>query len=143
MAAIFKTAQDAATYAMAGNATLTLSSRKTGAHYTVKVVAPKDAKMGDTVRFVRLLTGPENTIDYTYVGMLRDGDFRLTAKSKLSADAPAVRAISYFAKHVLHGNLPEQLEVRHEGSCGRCGRVLTVPESVDRGIGPECAKHVH
>ena len=25
------------------------------------------------------------------------------------------------------------------GACGRCGRPLTVPSSIDRGIGPDCA----
>jgi hypothetical protein len=36
------------------------------------------------------------------------------------------------------GVLGRLLEVWHEGRCGRCGRALTVPESVERGIGPEC-----
>ena len=35
--------------------------------------------------------------------------------------------------------LPKTVEVWHEGICGRCGRKLTVPESVERGLGPECA----
>ena len=26
----------------------------------------------------------------------------------------------------------------HEGRCGRCGRKLTVPESIEAGYGPEC-----
>lgn len=36
-------------------------------------------------------------------------------------------------------DLPE-CEVWHEGRCGRCGRKLTVPESIETGIGPDCAK---
>jgi hypothetical protein len=28
----------------------------------------------------------------------------------------------------------------HEGKCGRCGRLLTVPSSIESGIGPECSK---
>lgn len=36
--------------------------------------------------------------------------------------------------------LPEQIEVWHEGRCGRCGRRLTVPESIANGLGPECIK---
>ena len=31
-------------------------------------------------------------------------------------------------------------EVWHEGRCGKCGRVLTVPESLILGLGPECAQ---
>lgn len=38
--------------------------------------------------------------------------------------------------------LPEQVEVWHEGRCGRCGRRLTVPESISTGFGPECVKKV-
>jgi hypothetical protein len=30
-------------------------------------------------------------------------------------------------------------EVYHEGRCGRCNRKLTVPESIETGLGPECA----
>jgi hypothetical protein len=30
------------------------------------------------------------------------------------------------------------LEIWHEGRCGRCGRKLTVPESIHNGYGPEC-----
>ena len=28
----------------------------------------------------------------------------------------------------------------HSGCCGRCGRKLTVPESIDTGLGPVCAR---
>jgi hypothetical protein len=30
--------------------------------------------------------------------------------------------------------------VWHEGSCARCGKKLTVPESIESGFGPECVK---
>jgi hypothetical protein len=29
--------------------------------------------------------------------------------------------------------------LQHAGKCGRCGRKLTVPQSIETGIGPECA----
>jgi len=32
--------------------------------------------------------------------------------------------------------------VFHEGACGRCGRTLTVPESIASGFGPECIRYV-
>lgn len=32
-----------------------------------------------------------------------------------------------------------RLQVWHEGRCGRCGRKLTVPSSIETGLGPECA----
>ena len=54
-------------------------------------------------------------------------------------DAPSFRAMSYALKNLYDDKIPEALEIRHEGSCGRCGRPLTVPSSIDRGIGPDCA----
>jgi len=38
--------------------------------------------------------------------------------------------------------LPDQVEVWHEGRCARCGRRLTVPESISSGFGPECITKV-
>lgn len=35
---------------------------------------------------------------------------------------------------------PAGYEIRHAGRCGRCGRLLTVPESIETGLGPECSK---
>lgn len=135
---MFTNAKDAIEYALAGNAIVTLASRRSGSHYTFKVRAAKNA---NDLFFVNLLTGPDNTADYTYLGTVRAGSFGLTRKSRLTEDSIPVRAFRYFFEHATQGDLPPALEVRHEGRCGRCGRLLTVPESLDRGIGPECAKH--
>jgi hypothetical protein len=51
-------------------------------------------------------------------------------------------AFAWFWDRLRNGNLPEQVEVHHEGRCGRCGRALTVPESIESGFGPECINHV-
>ena len=37
-------------------------------------------------------------------------------------------------------NLPESVVIHHENRCGRCGKRLTVPESIESGYGPECIK---
>lgn len=136
---IFTSAADAKRFVTAGNAVFTLSSKRTGARYTYNVQAPKDDDMTATW-FVKLLTGPDNMSDFAYLGMIAaDGTFWLTAKSKLTLEAASVRAVKYFCDIVLvGGKIPDALEVRHEGRCGRCNRRLTVPESIDRGIGPEC-----
>lgn len=36
--------------------------------------------------------------------------------------------------------LPAGVYVEHYGKCGVCGRKLTDPESMERGIGPNCIK---
>jgi hypothetical protein len=130
--------EDAKRFVTAGKATFTLSSTRTGARFTYKVSAIKDAPARF---FVALLTGPDNTNDYAYIGLIDNLKFRRTAKSKASEDAPSIKAIGFFCEQVLaRDTMPACLEVRHEGRCGRCHHPLTTPESIDRGIGPDCAE---
>jgi hypothetical protein len=133
---MFPNGHDIKAYTLAGNATLTLTSQRTGARYTFKVSRAKSDHAD--YWFVGLLTGPDNYADYQYMGIVQDGRFNLTRKSKYTADAVPVKAFQYFWKHVANEAMPPHMEIRHEGKCGRCGRKLTVPESIDRGIGPEC-----
>lgn len=37
----------------------------------------------------------------------------------------------------------ETLSIYHEGKCCKCGMPLTVPESIESGIGPECLRKMH
>jgi hypothetical protein len=141
----FTDAADAASYVTAGNATITLESRRTGNHFTYKVSRAKDDNGEPSNRwFVGVLSGPDNDSDYSYIGLietkLNGCLFRQTAKARFKADAPCVRGFVYFWNHVERGHLPTDMIVRHSGTCGRCGRTLTVPSSVTAGIGPECSK---
>ena len=36
--------------------------------------------------------------------------------------------------------LQDFVEIWHEGKCGKCGRPLTVPSSIENGLGPSCLK---
>jgi hypothetical protein len=130
-------------FLFAGNATMTLRSRKTGDRYTFKVRIKKaDAGLDDPVYFVNLLRGPDNTGDFTYMGVLRrPGSFHLTGASKVGRTAGSFKAMVWFldAMRCTRDVLTTTVEVWHEGRCGRCGRKLTVPESVARGLGDDCA----
>ena len=124
-------------YVFAGNARFTLVSKATGARYTYRL------KLSDNggIFFASVLTGPDNTTDYRYAGIVPSRErtaFRTTKGSKLGPSAPSVRALEWFLRHLES----EQVEVWHEGRCGRCSRVLTTPESVERGIGPECLERM-
>ncbi len=133
---MFQTAADAATYVKAGKATVTLKSRRTGTHFTYKVRKVPD-KPGF---FVSLLTGPDNETSFSFLGVIWAGShLKATTKSCASTSAPSFRAFAYFWDRVVERQCqPPDLEVYHEGRCGRCNRKLTTPESVARGIGPEC-----
>jgi hypothetical protein len=126
-------------YIFAGNARFTLRSLKTGARYTYRVRAKKS---DPALYFVSLLRGPSNEDDYAYMGVLRrPGTFYLTQASRVSRGAESYKALVWALDRLRENRvavLGRLLEVWHEGRCGRCGRALTVPESVQRGIGPEC-----
>ena len=130
-------------YVLAGNATFTLLNTETGGRLTYRVQAPKDYDPNRPVHFVKVLTGQDNLSDYTFLGTIfNKADYRHGRKSPISLSAPSAMAFSYFWGSVIIQGLPASIKVFHEGRCGRCGRTLTVPESVASGYGPECAEMI-
>lgn len=133
-------AQAPGTEGATGRAIFTIVSKKTGTRYTYRVRRPKGNRDSNPILFVDVLTGPENSSDFSWIGMLVPMvadvcEFRHGSKSKIGADAPSVKAFAWVWKNLES----EAFEFWHEGSCGRCGRALTVPESISTGIGPVCA----
>jgi hypothetical protein len=125
-------------YALAGNATITLLSGNTDRHFTYKIKKSKD---NENLYFINLLSGPDNDNDYQYIGCYySDTEYFHPAKPwkdrVTMAWPPSLRAIRFFLSKLY--NIPDNLHVFHEGRCGRCGRKLTTPESIERGLGPEC-----
>lgn len=136
---LMTSAQDVLTFATAGNARLTIVSKATGARFTYRLRRSEDGK----ITFVGLLTGSDNENAFTYIGIIRLGDYTRTAKVKISEDAPSIKAFAFFWRHLSQANIIHPgIEVWHEGRCGRCARTLTVPESIERGIGPDCAEQM-
>jgi hypothetical protein len=137
------TADDVLAYALAGRARLTLVSEKTGVRFTFRISKPSKASNGPVSHFVALLTGPDNENAYTYMGNMRSSQagvrFEHGRKSRIGTDSPGFKAFDWAWRAIVAGRLPAGLQVWHEGICGRCARPLTVPESVARGFGPECA----
>jgi hypothetical protein len=134
----FETAAAATLYTLAGRAVISLRSKATGNHLTFKVEVTKNNAR-------RWFVSIKDQERYRYLGMLVDqGDrltLALTSKSAHYRPSIVVTAFDYFAQFVLSRNtIPPELDVFHEGHCGRCGRTLTDPESIELGIGPECKK---
>ncbi len=126
---------DPAAFVRGGNAILTIVSKATGVRFTYRVIRR------DKLYFVSVLTGSNNESDYTYLGTIfPDGTYRHGRKSSIGWSAPSAVAFGWFFAHLVDPKLAEKLEVWHEGRCCRCGRTLTVPSSVESGIGPECAR---
>ena len=118
---------------------------KTKEHYTYRIrLKSGNDKFPDTY-FVDLLSGPDNQSNFIYLGIFnpKTGQFALTSKSKAGEDAWSVRFFRRCMAAIFEGK-PEAItqsgfNLHHEGVCGKCGRKLTVPESIKTGLGPICS----
>jgi hypothetical protein len=123
-------------FLLAGKAIFTIHNLASGNHLTFKVVQKK----ASAPYFVSVLTGSNNETDYTYMGAIFEGrHFRLTRGSKIGTNATSYLVFSKIWERLVKNiPLPATIEICHEGKCGCCGRTLTTPESIERGIGPVC-----
>ena len=134
----FTTAAAARAFMLGGNATVTLVSTKTGTRFTYRFRKAEDSP---TI-FISLLNGPDNEADYKYLGRVADRLWigrKVPKPYDISPDSLGAKALVWAWERLNRGELPEALEIWHEGRCGRCNRKLTVPASIASGIGPECA----
>lgn len=139
----FKSYESLHPFLWAGNSTVTLVSKKSGKRFTYKIQHAK--KQFSETRddfYISGLFGPDNEHDYKYLGMfdLIGHVFKLTKASIYTESAPSIIMFRWFMTGLFADpeRLFEQAELWHEGKCGRCGRKLTVPESIANGIGPDC-----
>jgi hypothetical protein len=124
-------------FCFGGHARFTLESRVSGLHYTFEISRKDYGRK--KFWFAAVMT---NGDQYTYLGQIESRrSIKLTAKSKLTLDAPAVKALSWFLRGLAAGKVSDQVVVYHSGRCGCCGRELTDPESVRCGIGPVCREN--
>ncbi len=124
---------------MAGKATATVVSKKTGARFTFRVES-LDRKDENAPRFVKVLTGADNDTNYSFFGTIfANGIFKKSPKARVSLDAPSVRAFEWMWNNI-EKNLDGLLDFLPACNCARCGRTLTVPTSIENALGPECAK---
>jgi len=132
----------------AGNAILTFLSVPTQTRFTFAIERFKQSTSNPEAEKsqplgVKLLTGSNNTSDYTYMGTIfKDLNFRVKNNGKISVNAPSFKAFQYVYDKVLKGIEDKRIEIYHSGQCCRCGRLLTDPESIKAGLGPECIKIV-
>lgn len=125
-------------YILAGKATITVQGKTDRFTYRIVKSIPTD-QYPDIVHWVGVLTGPDNTKDYHRLGMITaDGKFIVLEKFGISRTAPSARAFDWISRNMEHPTM----DVWHEGSCGKCGKKLTVITSIARGLGPKCAGDV-
>lgn len=139
-------------YIEGGNATITIQSKATNERFTFRFRQPKherDPRHHKPI-WVSVLTGSDNNTCYSFIGSIfpdrSTTEIRPSQRSKVGLDADSAKAVAWLLRQVYLGTNDEALFGRatiwHEGRCGRCGRKLTVPESVSSGFGPECITRI-
>ena len=141
---------------LAGNATFTVKNDK-GEHYTYRIQIPlkiRRAEKSDPARdkpvwFLSVLTGPDNSSSYSYVGMLTFPTpetivLKVTKKSRYHPDIKLVKVAQWAINCICAGKeLPAGYSIDGMGHCGRCGLPLTHPDGIADdgyrlGFGPVC-----
>lgn len=132
-------AADVERFVYAGRALFTIQSKKTGVRFTYKIQKKRGEKKPKLL-FVKVLQGPNNETDYGYLGYVKPQQHgEMFAGQKGRPTAASYKALAWALDKICAGELPDQLEFYHSGQCGACGRTLTVPESIETGLGPVCA----
>lgn len=134
--------EDILSYILGGHGTFTLESQRTGSYFTYKADMPElasDLKVKTPI-FIQLLTPEPIYLGVIWIRPDVEGvpDFNLTRASRASLDAPSVKALRWLLHRIRESKPLDDLKVYHEGTCSRCGKNLTTPESIKRGIGPVC-----
>lgn len=117
-----------------------------GARRTFRFRAKTKAKLAAHERkayFLDVLSGPDNGVDYSGCGslvQLANGGCEYRPYGEVSATTRAAATLLAGGLNTQAGAppLPASVEFWHQGTCARCGRSLTVPESIASGLGPEC-----
>jgi len=119
-------------------ATATIVNDDTGNRITVRFRKPKGFK----AVLVDLMTGSDNEESFSFLGTLSGEAVRISPKTRIASEKAQLAGVilNWTIRNAESDNL-RTVRVLHSGSCGRCGRKLTVPESIDTGLGPECSKH--
>lgn len=129
------------TFLYSGRAVFTIRSAASDNHWTFRVTCKR---AGDPY-FVSLLCGGH---DYHYLGYITDRagtiefGYRTSNKSCRPNHDTTHSVIRFLLNSLRIGKLHSQFEFFHEGKCGKCGKPLTDPKSIERGLGPTCATRV-
>jgi len=122
------------------NGEITMQNPATGKHRTIRIkTQPKDAKFAPGERIASLLSGHNNETDYLPFAFVKPNGRVIVWKRHRGDGGP-----SQYEK--LARMIQEPARFEEQGvvymfstACRRCNRKLTTPESLARGLGPECA----
>jgi hypothetical protein len=110
-----------------------------GEHRTFRVrTERKNAFRGR--RTIGLLIGPDNTDEYESFAFVNDDGIGVWQRFRSGPFSPSKQQqYAAILWDLTHGEELDGYELRVAKRCMRCNRLLTTPESIEIGFGPECA----
>lgn len=127
-------------YIKGGHGRFTIKSDKTGVHHTYKVTSPKEPDITKPIPiWISVMVSPDS---FLFIGTIwkESMTFARSQKTSVPEDSELIKAMHWLMRRVSrHEEFPSQIAFWHEGYCGRCGRVMTNPESLETGMGPTCS----
>lgn len=142
-----------AEFLFGGGSTFTVLNGNRDKSYTFQIdhaesKPRQDGGMWPEKWFCKLLTGSDNTSDYTLFGWVdrRTGKITLTQKTKFTRETEPVRVLEFVTTWAIQGKeMPGGIVVQAPTHCGKCGRLLTAPRERNPywpWLGPECGKKI-
>lgn len=122
---------------MTHNGEITVVNTNTGNHRTFRIrTQSEDSNFAPCSRVLSVLTGSDNTNDYTGIGFVTgnaNAPVRLWKKCDTELNRKYVNILIHPEKFEAKG-----VHFKFASRCRKCNRKLTDPTSIDLGIGPVC-----
>lgn len=131
---------------MTNDMTFTIENQEKGTFRTFRIeTMPEGSNFAPGQTVVSLLVGPNNSQNYKGFGFIDGNDVRIWKSCRDSENGNGdisqfVRLARLIEGLVLLRQASKRYALLEAKACRRCGELMTVPESIRRGIGPICAR---
>jgi len=122
-----------------GYYTVILNRSDPSDYVTLRVTEPRDGKYDKGLKIVSYLAGPDNSSDYVGFAFLKPAGVQVWKRFRdgtIERQIAALRSLAGATDPGEHG----MAYALRSNNCCKCGRRLTVPASIHRGMGPVCAE---
>jgi hypothetical protein len=127
-------------FIFAGRSVFTLENKTTNNYVTFKIKqVKKNNKPIDGQFAVECKMLNDTQTGYVFLGFLNTITKRFNKHRRTPNDYQGFKVLFWLLSNLERlEDFSDKQEIYHEGHCCKCGLPLTVPESIDSGIGPEC-----
>lgn len=117
--------------------------RPDGVYVTVRIeTQPDDATFAPGDRVASFLSGPDNETHFTGFAFVNGLNVNVWRRFRDTLDPKYADAVRVVLGTPSRTDEFREAYALRSGRCARCGHKLTVPASLHRGLGPDCARQL-